>query len=164
MGSPVTRYLLVTLLALACRGETARGPSRVLPAGQEALIAAMLGGRDALPGPCNLDRARVEAVRVVAVYRCAGAEAVLALHHPDAAPEGSVIAGSLAVFAPAPRREALVRAVVDRVRQRGGAVRWIVVEARAQADTPRHGELSARWLVAAAITLGVALAARRRAR
>lgn len=156
------RLPLAALFTFGCRGEAPRAPTHVLPAGQEALIAAMLGGRDTLPGPCNLDRARVEGARVVAVYRCAGAEAVLELHHPDAAPAASVIAGSLAVFAVAPRRDALVGAVVDRVRQRGAAVRWIVAATRAPVDAPRRGEVSARWLVAAALTLGVALAARRR--
>lgn len=159
MGSTVTRYLLAALLAMACH-RAAPPPTHALPAGQEALFAAMLGGRETLPGPCALDRARVEAQRVVAVYRCAQGEITIALHHPDDAPDGAVRAGALAVFAP--EHGALFDAVVERVRQRGGAVRWSVVAARYAPDDARRGELSVRWLCAAALAVGVALAARRR--
>ena len=128
--------LLVAGLSLAChRGPDATARRRevlpVLPPGQEPLFGAMLGGADPLPGGCRLASASVSTRQVTGQYRCASAPGpmVLELHYPATAPPGATPAGRLAVYArtPAAKSVGLFAAVLERVRARESAVRWLRV-------------------------------------
>ena len=94
----------------------------VIPAGQEELIAEMLGRGEALPGGCRFAGGQVAEPGIRATYACADREVVLELRHPR---DAATAVARTAQFAIVPLRgtppAGLVGALVSRIRWREGA-------------------------------------------
>jgi hypothetical protein len=99
----------------------------VVPPGQDALFAAMLGRGAALPDDCTFRTGQIERSVVRGEYDCRGGAVVLELRHPSEAPTS---ARQTEKFALVPVRgtppAALLAGVEERVRQREGTFDWLV--------------------------------------
>jgi MYXO-CTERM domain-containing protein len=138
----------------------------VIPPGQEALLADMLGQGAALPGECRFAGGKVEGRSALVTYNCSAGEIVIELHHPSAAPVGATRTERFAVAvrrgSPAP---GMVEAVVSRIRSREGEFKWLLLEPpRTPSDAPARS--STLFLIAAFGLLAIAVLAwvRRRKR
>lgn len=141
-GARAAVILGVALGALALPGAALAG-RWVIPPGQEALAARILGGE--LPGGCRFAGATIARTAVQARYTCADGERRLELRHPSDAPPGAVRAEQLALVAPeegAPPA-ALMEALRERLRAEEAGWRW-VAEGRAVGRTLAEAGLPAR--------------------
>lgn len=148
----VAAALALMALAAPARGDGAGPPPTgavgravyAIAPGSEALITAMLGGDDVLPGGCRWSGAEVKQSFVVGHYQCATAGQVdLELHHPSEASEAAVRTAHLAIVRsagnPAPQR--LIDAVAERVRARESAWRWVEVsQSKGETLSPRRAK------------------------
>ena len=100
-------------------------PMAVVPPGQEALLADMLGRGAELPGQCKFAGAQADRTLIRSRYACPGGEVVFELSHPSAAAPGAT---ETAEFALALRGgtapDGLVDALVARIRAREGDYEW----------------------------------------
>jgi len=69
----------------AAVAEDAAARNAVVPAGQEELLAQMLGKGETLPGDCKLSAGQVEYKTVKATYACSSGNVVFELSHPSQA-------------------------------------------------------------------------------
>ncbi|MDX2167113.1 MAG: hypothetical protein SF182_08625, partial [Deltaproteobacteria bacterium] len=76
-------------LSLAAAAAAQEARLHVIPAGQEALLADMLGRGAALPGQCRFVAGGVVSVAATARYDCATGAVEIELRHPDDAPAGA---------------------------------------------------------------------------
>lgn len=75
--------LLCLLLAPGCSKESAK--TAVVPPGQEALLANILGQGSAFPGPCAFASGSIDGGAIRGVYACPRGEVGLELHEPSQA-------------------------------------------------------------------------------
>ncbi len=96
-----------------------------IPAGQEQLLAGMLGQGAALPGGCRFSAGNVEHSAVRAVYACKDGEFAFELTHPSKAGRAAVLT---AKFAVTPQSESspdiLTAALVTLIRSRENDFEW----------------------------------------
>lgn len=100
------------------------GPQPVIPPGQEALIAQMLGKDVDLPGGCRWEGASIERSTVGSEYRCGSEPRHLTLCHPRAAcaENAAAITAQFALEGSLPPE--LLGAVSTRIREREGSFHW----------------------------------------
>jgi hypothetical protein len=72
-------------------------PLAVIPPGHEDLLADMLGRGVTLPGECKFANGQIERDTVIASYACPTGALVVALRHPDKAPEGATFTRQFAL-------------------------------------------------------------------
>ncbi len=97
----------------------------VIPAGQEDLLALMLGWGAALPGPCSLKSAGVDYAIINATYACPAGEVVFQLSHPSKAPAKATLTERFAIIqlsGSAP--PGLADALAALIRSREAAFEW----------------------------------------
>src|SRR5438046_2290078 len=131
-----------TLAALAAAAqEPPQKPARVIPPGQEALLADMLGrGAGVLAKGCRFETAEVRRNFVLATYGCPRrSKAYVELHHPEASPNAPVRTGQFAILVTSGQASIpeLMRAVAARVSAREKQFRWLDVR-------PRQGQEGGR--------------------
>lgn len=121
--------ILAVAVVIACAGAgTTRAEDAldiVVPPGQDAVMAAMLGLGAALPGNCGLLDGKANGGYVRAVYACPTGHVVLGLTHPSLAPAGAIFTDRFGIVLQdgAPSDE-LVGAVVWLVRSNEGHFSW----------------------------------------
>lgn len=108
-----------------------------IPPGHEELFATMLGRGATLPAGCAFASGQIEHAVVRGIYVCSGAEVVLELRHPSAAPADAARTDKMAIVTtrgtpPAP----LLAALQARVREREGAFEWPKVEKHRPTNEP----------------------------
>lgn len=160
-------------LATACAAQsTPAGPTSpsplpatvlqyVIPAGQEQLLADMLGRGQALPNGCTLTDGQIDRSTIVATYNCDAGQVLLDVSHPDTAPAGAVRTERFAVAVRSGRNASgLVTAIGDRIRAREGAFEWKAIGAPAAEDRGGRGtvRIAVAGLFVAAVLLVAALA------
>jgi hypothetical protein len=130
----------------------------VIAAGQEEMLAAMVGQGATLPGQCTFDRGDVDRTWIKSTYKCPGGEVVFELRHPDKAPAGATQTAKFAIIlqsgSPPP---GLVDALVSLVRSRETAFEWkstVVTPPKGSAPV-RSTRLTVLLLIAVGL-LGVA--------
>jgi hypothetical protein len=132
-AAPAFALSSVLALGLALGAPGARagdGLLKVIPPGNEKLVADMLGSGATLPEQCALTGASIEPTRVVAAYACGGRPATIELRYkgdPEAATAAARTA-EFAVLARAGAPAALVDDVTARIRAREKAWRWVTSE------------------------------------
>lgn len=145
--------LLAATLALAADVDP-----HVIPPGQEALLAAMLGKDLALPGGCRWTGASIDRTTVASHFTCGDREHLLTLCHPSG-PCAASAAATTNAFAlsgdlPAP----LLEVLAQRLREGESTFLW----AEGVSATPERDERSSVWpavgVVAAALGVGVLVA------
>ena len=106
--------------------EPADGTTPVIPPGQEELLLAMLGRGSAFPDGCTLSDGKVERTIVRATYTCPLGDVVIALSHPEQAPETATETErfALTVDSGSPP-DSLLDAVAARVRERESGFEWL---------------------------------------
>lgn len=128
--------LVCALLAAPVRAADESTEDRVIPPGQEALLAAMLGDHVALPDGCTFTSGQVDGGLLVATYRCPRGDVVFELTHPRYAGETAV---QTERFAIAPRSgtppEALLDVVASLVRSREAEFEWLAPADQRTRDT-----------------------------
>src|SRR5437870_1606738 len=82
----VLMLLFAPALAALAANELSAAEEFVIPAGQDDLLAEMLGRGGALPGQCTLATGEVDRTIIKATYACPGGEVVFELRHPGKAP------------------------------------------------------------------------------
>jgi hypothetical protein len=123
---PVTVVLAIALPMAAAVAQPAPGDGdAVVPAGQEELLADMLGKGATLPGGCQLADGRVEYATVTAKYTCPNGEVVFELSHPSRAGGGAMETDRFALTpksgSPPPE---LAPELVARIRAREAGFEW----------------------------------------
>jgi hypothetical protein len=141
-----------TAPTLAGAASTAVGEA-VIPAGQEELLAAMLGKGATLPDQCKLAGAEIDHSIVKATYTCLGGEVVFKLAHPSNAPASATHTARFAitVLSGSPPAD-LAPALASLITSREAAFEWKFL---APADTASRFSL-AHVALAAAGLLGIA--------
>lgn len=128
--------ILFCALVVAPVWAADEGGEPVIPPGQEALLAAMLGRGGVLAEGCQLTGAGVEYSVVKATYACPWGEVTLHLAHASRATTGTPI--QTAQFAIGVERgwasDALAQSVVSLVRSRENAFVWNLAATEAGAD------------------------------
>jgi MYXO-CTERM domain-containing protein len=125
----------------------------VIPPGQEALLAEMLGRGAALPGQCEFAGGQVDRQVVVGTYKCPGGEVVIELRHPNTAPPDQPRSEQFAVVVRSGAAPAeLTTSLVERVRDREGDFEWASTGAQSAPAAP-----SSRSYPVVAAVLAVAL-------
>jgi hypothetical protein len=120
-------FVCVALLvpALAARAEALGNVEAVIPAGQDELLAQMLGRAETLPGECRFAGGGAERGVIRATYSCPSGEIVFELRHPDAAPGAPF---HTVRFAITPTRgtppPGFADALLARIRAREAAFEW----------------------------------------
>lgn len=132
-----------------------------IPAGQDELMADIVGRGETLPGDCKFTGGQVEGALIRASYACSGGEVVYELRHPSAAPSGAITTAQFAVVLRSGSPPAgFADALVSRIRSREAAFQWTQVgPPRAQVSVSTVVLVGAGVLALAA----VAWAVRRRA-
>jgi tetratricopeptide (TPR) repeat protein len=104
---------------------------KVIPPGNEALVAAMLGSGADLPGKCSLGGAAIDRTKIVATYACDGRKATIELVSPSSREAGAAAArtAQFALIARDDPPKALVDDVAARVAAREKDWRWVSAEA-----------------------------------
>jgi len=146
-------FLAMLPSAVATGRETA-SRDRVVPPGQEEVLAQILGRDSELPGACRFDRAAADGPLVTAEYACADGSVIVELRHPDGAPPDALRTERFAIAVrsgPAPPNFIMALGAIVRAHEQRFA--W----ARSSATPPVAGAPIAVALGAAAIVL-VALA------
>jgi hypothetical protein len=110
---------------------SADAPSvKVIPPGNEKLIAEMLGDGAKLPGDCAFHGAALDRTFVAAKYACGGAaEVTVELRHPSDAPAGARHTKEFALVPKGEAPPALVEALEHQIAAREGEWRWLSAEA-----------------------------------
>lgn len=95
----------------------------VLPAGQESLIAASLGGEPVVEG-CSFEGAQIRSDRIVATYGCPGTDDFdVLLRHPSTA-EGALRGGSVAVVPEEDTPAGFAEALAARLSEQDFSLEW----------------------------------------
>jgi hypothetical protein len=109
-------------------GDVRDYPHAVIPAGQEALLADMLGKGVALPGGCKLTDGKIEYTVVRATYGCPGGEVTFDLAHPSQATATEAQTDQFAlVLKTGSPPEGLVAALMSRIRSQEAAFQWTLL-------------------------------------
>ncbi len=142
--------LLVVRMVAADRICAAGEPA--IPAGQEKLLAAMLGQGTSLPGGCRFSAGNVEHSAVRAVYACADGEFAFELTHPSKAGPATVLTAKFAVTPQTKSSpDTLTAALVALIRAREHDFEWTSsgqskpAEATRRAAAPDREALAANW-------------------
>lgn len=113
------------LHATPAKDEPAAAADFVIPAGQDALVARLLGEGKGLPGGCKLERGAIEQRMVVAQYRCDGERSlVLELRHRQAVLTAAMTTEQFAVTVRSGDAAALLEALAGLLRQEESAFQW----------------------------------------
>jgi len=126
------------------------GPAEpVIPAGQEELLAAMLGKGAALPGGCKLDAGDVDRSSIKATYACSEGNVVFQLTHPSNAPAKATHTTHFAITLLSGTPPAgLAEAVEQLVRSREGTFEWKQGHTKSKPMSASHLAVGAVALVA----------------
>lgn len=123
--------LLVAWLGGAAVAQEPRGAGPaldegpVIPAGQEALLAEMLGKEATLPDGCALAEGQVQFAVVTARYTCPGGAVTVELTHPSRAAGAAAETERFAIrVVDGTPPESLVPALAARVREREAGFAW----------------------------------------
>jgi tetratricopeptide (TPR) repeat protein len=118
------------LVVLGATGAAADDFVKVIPPGNEALVADVLGARP-LPADCALGDVSIDRTQVSASWTCAGKPAHLTLVHPgDRQAEGAAAkTAQFALVASPGTPSALVDEMARRLKAREGEWRWVSAEA-----------------------------------
>jgi hypothetical protein len=134
----------------------------VITAGQEDLLAEMLGKGATLPDECKLAAGEVDHAIVRATYACPGGEVVFELRHPSTAPANATQTARFAMTLLRGSPPAgLADAVVSRVRSREATFEWKMLPRPHTSRSPRTPILLAVAGVVGVAILGWALRRRR---
>lgn len=147
------------LPALAAGDEPPNDTEPVIPSGQEALLAEILGRGESLAGGCRFAGGQAEPTVVRARYACPGGEVAVELLHPNSAPSTAVRTQRFAIVlksgsAPAGFADELL----SRIRARETEFRWQSLPKRPVMDTVLVAAVIA--LPSAAMMVGGVLVAR----
>ena len=105
--------------------EAEEEPKAVIPAGQEELLAEMVGQGATLPGPCTFAAGEVERTVIKSTYKCPDGQVVFELRHPSTAPVGATYTAKFAIMLQSGSPPAgLVDALVALIRSRETAFEW----------------------------------------
>jgi hypothetical protein len=143
--APIAFVLLAGWPVPAAAQET-----RVIPPGQERVLAKISGRDDPEVGGCRMQSANVDKDHALLEYRCAGIDAPvkLKLVHPESTSELLGRTGRLALAsagAPAPP-EPLVGALLTRMRQHDGEWTWATVVPGMRDPVAVDGVPASGWL------------------
>jgi hypothetical protein len=122
-------------------GESATQNQPLIPAGQEELLADMLGRDATLAGDCRFQSGDANGSMVAATYACPAGEVVVELRHPSVAPAGAVRSEKFALDVRSGEAPpALLPALTERIRARESPFEWkwgkgALPGAAARADT-----------------------------
>ncbi len=134
----------------------------VIPAGQDDLLAGMLGRGAALPEQCKFAGGEVDHAVIKATYACPGGEVVFELRHPSKAPAGATETARFAITLLSGSPPAgLAEALTSRIRSGETAFEWRLPQSRPK---PRLVLFAAAGILGIAVVLGWALWRRKSAR
>jgi hypothetical protein len=106
------------------------GREAVVPAGQEELLAQMLGKGETLPGDCKLSEGKVDYKTVKATYACSSGDVVFELSHPSQAARDAVRTDRFALtLESGSPPDGLLPALVSHIRSREASFEWKLLEA-----------------------------------
>ena len=164
MGVHLAQVTLICMLSLMAALAFAAADDPVITAGQDELLAAMLGKGATLPDHCELKDGQVERTTVKAIYACPGGEVVFQLTHPSNAPATAARTERFAIaLVSGSPPAALAPALESLIRAKEGAFEWKSLQPPAEGRSPKRITLGAAGLLAA-LVLGWLLWRRRSAR
>jgi len=143
--------LVWILTAMPAAAET----KYVVPAGQEDLVAAMLGRGEELPPACRLIDVQMAATSIRGTYRCEGSQApavVILVHPPGTAPAFTTDQFAASAGGEVPR--ALLDALRERIATRESSWRWMSTTGQPP-DAPTDVGSGRPWLPLAASCLAM---------
>jgi MYXO-CTERM domain-containing protein len=124
----------------------------VVPPGQEALLADMLGHGAPLPAQCRFTSGQANGRVVLGAYTCPGGEVVIELRHPSTAAPDHPRTEQFAVAVRSGTAPAeLITALMERIRAREDDFEWV------SAAKPAPPGSSGRFYPVAAALLAAAL-------
>jgi hypothetical protein len=145
----VTACLLRSAIAGA---EPPPNDEAVVPAGQEELLAEMLGRGATLPDGCKLSEGKIEYTTVKATYACPNGNVVFELSHPSRAGGEATRTDRFALtLKSGSPPEGLVPDLVSRIRSREAAFEWKWAGAASSARWPSNTALAGGVLLAIAL-------------
>jgi len=134
--------------------ESEREPQKVIAAGQEEMLAAMVGQGATLPGQCAFESGDINRTWIKSTYKCPEGDVVFELRHPDKAPAGATRTAKFAIVlqsgSPPP---GLVDGLASLIRSREAAFEWTVTVVKAS-EGPRPVK-SRRFSVLLVIAIGL---------
>ncbi len=159
----VFRQAAAALTALLLVAVAPAG-AQTIPPGQEALVAAMLGSGEPLPGGCALTNGQIDRDVVRATYRCPHGDARIHLSAPGAggAPALATERFTLTVVSGSPPDE-LLAALAARIRSMESAFEWSgwIAGKTARSVSPARGVPGLAALMLSALAGAAAISARR---